>query len=63
MVRCGIVAQRGSRPAQGDTDGNHSHGYSIVDYRARRLLDRNLSLGDDYEVGNELPEEEGADKS
>lgn len=45
----GIVAQTGSRPAEGGTGGKPAHEYSVIDYRVRRLLERSLSPGAEYE--------------
>lgn len=45
----GIVAQTGSRAAEGGAGGKPSHEYSVVDSRVRRMLQRELSLGIDFE--------------
>jgi len=46
----GIVTQTGSRPAEGGTGGKPAHEYSVTDYRVRRMLERGLSLGVDFET-------------
>ncbi|HOU55135.1 MAG TPA: hypothetical protein PLQ97_14495 [Myxococcota bacterium] len=55
----GIVTLTGSRPAEGGVGGKPAHEYSVVDQRVRRLIDRTLSLGAEYE----LDEDEFADES
>ncbi|KAB8142996.1 hypothetical protein F8S13_12200 [Chloroflexia bacterium SDU3-3] len=45
----GIVAQTGTRAAEGGSGGKPAHEYSIVDQRVKRVIERNLSLGSDFE--------------
>jgi hypothetical protein len=46
----GIVSQTGTRQAEGGGAGKPSHEFSVTDFRARRLLDRNLQLGQDFDL-------------
>lgn len=48
-TNAGIVAQTGSRAAEGGSGGKPAHEYSIIDQRVRRIVERDLSLGEDYE--------------
>ncbi len=46
----GIVTQTGSRPAEGGIGGKPAYEFSVTDHRVRRLLERNLSLGVDFDL-------------
>lgn len=50
----GIVSQTGSRSAEGGGAGKPSHEYSVIDFRVKRMVQRELKLGSDFEVGSEL---------
>lgn len=56
-IDSGIVAQTGSRPAEGGAGGKPALEYSVIDVRVRRLIDRNLSLGEEYEYFEEANED------
>jgi hypothetical protein len=49
----GIVAQTGTRAAEGGSGGKPAHEYSVVDERVRRVVERGLSLGSDFEYTEE----------
>lgn len=49
----GIVAQTGSRAAEGGAGGKPSHEYSVVDRRVRRVLERDLPLGPEVDAVDE----------
>jgi len=54
----GIAAKTGTRPAEGGQAGKPANEYSIVDQRIRRLLQRGLSLGPEFDLGeDEQPED------
>jgi len=53
---CGIVAQTGTRPAQGGQQGRDAFLYAVIDTRVRRLISRSLLLGPEYEVDEEAEE-------
>jgi hypothetical protein len=53
-VDAGLVTQTGSRPAEGGTGGKPSHEYTVTDHRVRRMLERGLSLGADFELTDEF---------
>jgi len=46
----GMVAKSGTRPAEGGQAGKPANEYSVVDQRIRRLLQRQLSLGPEFET-------------
>lgn len=46
----GMVARTGTRPAEGGQAGKPANEYSVVDQRLRRLLQRELSLGPDFDL-------------
>lgn len=50
----GVVAQTGTRPAEGGSGGKPSHEYSVVDYRLKRLIERELSLGSQFDNDDDL---------
>jgi hypothetical protein len=52
----GIIAQTGTRPAEGGAGGKPSYEYSVIDFRVRRMLERSLSLGIDFEPSDEESE-------
>jgi hypothetical protein len=64
-VDAGFVTQTGSRPAEGGTGGKPSYEYTVTDHRVRRILERGLSLGAEFETEQtqfmygeeEMPEE------
>jgi hypothetical protein len=64
-VDAGFVTQTGSRPAEGGTGGKPSYEYTVTDHRVRRMLERGLSLGAEFEMEQtefmyeeeEMPEE------
>lgn len=49
----GMVAKTGTRPAEGGQAGKPANEYSVVDQRLRRLLQRQLSLGPDFDLMDE----------
>jgi hypothetical protein len=49
-VDAGFVTQTGSRPAEGGTGGQPSYKYTVTDHRVRRMLERQLSLGAEFEM-------------
>lgn len=49
----GMVARTGTRPAEGGQAGKPANEYSVIDQRLRRLLQRQLSLGPDYDLIDE----------
>jgi hypothetical protein len=46
----GFVTQTGSRPAEGGTGGKPSFEYTVTDHRVRRMLERELSLGVEFDA-------------
>jgi hypothetical protein len=59
-VDAGFVTQTGSRPAEGGTGGKPSYEYTVTDHRVRRMLERGLSLGAEFELEQvEMLYEEG----
>jgi hypothetical protein len=49
----GMVARTGTRPAEGGQAGKPANEYSVIDQRLRRLLQRQLSLGPDFDLMDE----------
>ena len=50
----GMVAKTGTRPAEsGQSGGKPANEYSIVDQRIRRLIQRQLSLGPEFDMAEE----------
>jgi hypothetical protein len=45
----GIISQTGTRQAEGGGAGKPSHEYSIADLRVKRILERELKLGEEFE--------------
>lgn len=54
----GIVSQTGTRQAEGGGAGKPAHEYSVTDFRVKRMLDRDLRLGAEFEVGEELADQQ-----
>jgi hypothetical protein len=49
----GIVSHTGDRPAEGGTGGKPAHEYTVTDNRVRRLLERELSPGPDFDIADD----------
>lgn len=50
----GMVARTGTRPAEGgQAGGKPANEYSILDQRIRRLIQRQLSLGPEFDLGDD----------
>jgi hypothetical protein len=45
----GLVAQTGTRAAEGSSGGKPAYEYTIMDQRLKRMIERDLSLGADYD--------------
>ncbi len=52
-VDAGLVDRTGTRPAEGDSGGKPAYEYSIVETRLRRIVERALSLGTQFDLGLE----------
>jgi hypothetical protein len=50
----GIVAQTGTRAAEGGSGGKPAHEYSMVDQRVRRVVERDQSLSSDFEQADDV---------
>lgn len=55
----GMVARTGTRPAEGGQAGKPANEYSVIDQRLRRLLERQLSLGPEFDFMDEVGDLEG----